>query len=65
MKLFKQVSARKREKDNQPYTDLYLGWVYEGVAYCVRVRPQFSRDYDKLIASATEVPQGELPQKYL
>lgn len=65
MKLLKQTSTRLRTKDNKPFVDLFLGWVYQGVAYCVRVNPQFYRDYDKLMAVATEVPQGELPEKYL
>lgn len=66
MKLLKQKSStRVREKDNKPFTDLYVGWVYQGCPYVVRVRPQFVKDYDKLMAVASEVPAGELLEKYL
>lgn len=40
------------ERLGNTYTDLYLSWEYEGKTYYVRVRPVFTRDYDKMIANA-------------
>lgn len=65
MKILMQKSQRLREKDNKPFTDFYVGWVYEGKAYLVRVFPAFGKDFDKLCAVSVEVPVGELPEKYL
>lgn len=65
MKLFKQHSKRLNPKVNAPYVDLYLGWVYQGHNFVVRVCPTFNHDYDKLIATAQEVPPGELIEKYM
>lgn len=65
MKLLKQVSERVRSMDNKPYLDFYLCWVYDNKPYAIRVRPHFNCDYDKLCALATEVPKGELIEKYI
>lgn len=61
MKLFKT----RIEREGQRYVDLNLCWQYEGKYYKVRVRPCFGKDNDKLIAIATDLPEGELPEKYL
>ena len=65
MKLLKQTSKRLRERDNKPFMDYYLTWVFEGKTYAVRIRPQFVRDYDKLYALSDTVPEGELLDKYI
>ena len=49
MELIKETVVR----NGVEYTDLFLLWEYEGKTYKVRVRPVFSRDYDKLMATAT------------
>lgn len=64
MVLLKQPSKNVDEK-GRPYTDLYLGWVYEGRPYVVRVHHVFACDFDKLLAVAQLVPQGEMLEKYL
>ena len=61
MKLLKQDI----EKENgNKYTDLYACWTFEGKTYCVRVRPVFGRDNDKLMSVAQAVPKGEAVEKY-
>lgn len=65
MKLLKQNSERVRTKDNKPFTDFYLCWTFEGKNYCVRIRPHFYSDMDKLFAVASTVPDGELIEKYM
>lgn len=64
-RLFKQKSTRVRNTDNRPFVDFYIGWVYEGRPYVVRVRPQFNNEYELLLASAEDVPNGEPIEKYL
>lgn len=48
-----ELVKTKVVRNDTEYTDLFLSWEYEGKTYLVRVRPVFSRDYDKLIATAT------------
>ena len=48
-----ELTKEKVNRDGREYVDLFLSWEYEGKNYKVRVRPVFSRDYDKLIATAT------------
>lgn len=61
MKLLKQDVSKNGVK----YTDIYACWTYEGKAYAVRVRPVFGKDYDKLIANAQTVEEGEIIDKYI
>lgn len=65
MKLLRQESERKRSKDDKPFTDFYLCWVYNDKSYAVRIRPHFYSDLDKLIALSELVPAGELVEKYI
>lgn len=60
MKLLKQNVERNGNK----YVDLYACWEHESKMYCVRVRPVFGRDNDKLMSMAQEVPKGEAVEKY-
>lgn len=59
------LKAKATRQGYEDYTDLFLGWVYEGKRYIVRVRPVFGCDNDKLIAAATQVEPGEPMEKYL
>ena len=61
VKFFKQKVVR----NGVEYVDLYASWEYQNKLYCVRVRPVFGRDNDKLMAIACEVPTGEVVQKYI
>lgn len=60
MKLLKQNIERNGVK----YVDLYGAWTYDGKTYCVRIRPVFGRDNDKLMSIAETVPPGEQVEKY-
>lgn len=60
MKLLKQ----EVENNGKKYIDLYAVWTYQSKTYCVRVRPVFGRDNDKLMSMAQEVPKGEAIEKY-
>lgn len=61
MKLLKQEIVKE---NGNKYTDLYAVWTYQSKTYCVRVRPVFGRDNDKLMSVAQEVPKGEVVEKY-
>lgn len=64
MKLFKQESDRLNDK-GKPFDDLFLGWVYDGKTYVVKVQPRFACDYSLLFSVAEELPKGEIVAKYL
>lgn len=52
-------------KKRNDYTDFYLGWVFDGKKYFVRVKPVFAHDLDKFYANSVDVPNGDDLNKYL
>lgn len=60
-----KVLKQNVERDGKKYVDLYGAWTYENKTYCVRIRPVFGKDNDKLMSIATPVPQGEQVEKYI
>lgn len=65
MKLLRQKSLTRFDANNKPYVDLYCCWVHNGHSYAVRVRPNFTRDYELLFSHSVEVPSGEPLEKYI
>lgn len=51
MHLWKKTSERVNEKGSH-WVDLYLTWEYNGKTFCVRIKPQFLKDYGFLLAHA-------------
>lgn len=64
MTLLKTTSGRL-DNSGRPWIDYYLGYVYEGHVYLVRVKPQFARDYVLMFANAVNVPSGEKLENYV
>lgn len=60
-KLIKQTSIR----NDKEYVNLYLCWTYQNKVYAVRIKPTFNKDFDKLVASAQNIPTGEDVEKYI
>lgn len=51
MRDLKLVAQPSKREGFESFTDLYLTWRYNDKVYCVRVRPQFHRDFKILLVS--------------
>lgn len=65
MRDFKVIAQPSKREGFESFTDLYLTWRYNDKVYCVRIRPQFHRDFKLLFGIAEHIEQGEPVEKYL
>lgn len=62
LRLLSQPCARE---GFERYTDLFLVWTHNGKTFCVRVNPQFRKDFKLLLAHSEHIERGEAIEKYL
>ena len=65
MEELRLIAQPSNREGYETFTDLYLTWRYNDKVYCVRVRPQFYKDFKMLFGIATHIERGEPVEKYL